>query len=311
MRNSTLQGERNFEIASCSDILTKLNDRTIYNGSEGQKGQRGNPVPVFSKFVPGHQSLSTPRKIVIAALFALGFLLVAAFFLVYFGENDSQAVELTARVPEVGGGQGSGVSTVPAEGNALPEVVLPDATPELRVYVAGAVHRPGVYPLAPGNRLVDGVEAAGGATDDADLEAVNLAMRVEDEGYYYIPAKAVQPAINSERETMDSTSPTPQFPAAATNRPATQSPAEASPSETDGAEPAGPVNLNTATQSELETLPSIGPARARAIIAYREENGPFSAVEEITAVSGIGQGILDNLQGLIAVGDSLHLSAPP
>ena len=61
------------------------------------------------------------------------------------------------------------------------------------------------------------------------------------------------------------------------------------------------MNLNTATQAALETLPSIGPARARAIIAFREENGLFAAVEEITAVSGIGQGILDNLQGLITV----------
>ena len=66
----------------------------------------------------------------------------------------------------------------------------------------------------------------------------------------------------------------------------------------------GLVNLNTATQSDLESLPGIGPARAQAIIAFREQNGFFVAVEEITAVSGIGQGILDNLQGLITVDDA-------
>ena len=65
--------------------------------------------------------------------------------------------------------------------------------------------------------------------------------------------------------------------------------------------PADPVNLNLATQEQLESLPGIGPARARAIIAYRDQSGPFASIDEITAVSGIGQGILNNLQGLITV----------
>lgn len=248
--------------------------------------------------------MSTPRKIAIVVLVALGALLAVAFFLVYFGDNDSQAVELTAPAPVADGSPGSGSSAIPADGITLPEVVPSDEPPQLRVYVAGAVRHPGVYPLAAGDRLVDVVEAAGGAAADADLDAVNLAMRVEDEGYYYIPAKAVQPAATADSEAADGVSPTLQFPEAATNRPATESSDESAKPAIDGAEPAGFVNLNTATQAELETLPSIGPARARAIIAFREENGPFAAIEEITAVSGIGQGILDNLQGLITVGDS-------
>ncbi len=247
--------------------------------------------------------MSTPRKIAIAVLFALGLALAAAFFLVYFGDDDTQAVELTA--PDSGAGEGaeSGSLDNSVEGPVSPEDGLEDSTPELRVYVAGAVRQPGVYPLTSGDRLVDAVEAAGGATDDADLEAVNLAVRVEDEGYYYIPAKSTQSAADADLETADDGSPTPQFPMAATNRPTIGLPDETEETVGDG-EPAGPVNLNTATQPELETLPSIGPARARAIIAYREENGPFAAIEEITAVSGIGQGILDNLQGLITVEDS-------
>ena len=82
--------------------------------------------------------------------------------------------------------------------------------------MAGAVKNPGVYPLMEGDRLVDGVEAAGGATDDANLEEVNLAMRVEDEGYYYIPAKAPRPAADIVAdivtETTEDAFPTPQFP---------------------------------------------------------------------------------------------------
>lgn len=251
--------------------------------------------------MPRNQNLSTPRKIALAGLSALGVLLAAAFFLVYFGENDSQAVELTAVATDVAVVPSSGKPAIPANETASPNVAPAVEAPGLRVYVAGAVRHPGVYPLETGDRLVDGVEAAGGATDDADLEAVNLAMRVEDEGYYYIPLKVTQPVVSSNPETKDDVSSTLQFPEAATNRPATESPAQAAEPVTDGAGPDQPVNLNTATQAELETLPSIGPARARAIVAFREENGPFAAVEEITAVSGIGQGILENVQGLITV----------
>ncbi len=244
--------------------------------------------------------MSTPRKIAIAVLFALSVALAAAFLLVYFGGDDTQAVELTA--PDSGAGEGAESGSVgnPVEGTAFQEDSLEDSAPELRVYVAGAVRQPGVYPLTGGDRLVDAVEAAGGAADDADLEAVNLAVRVEDEGYYYIPAKSAQSTADADLETADDVSPAPQFPDVATNRPTIELPDEREETVGDG-EPDGPVNLNTATQSELETLPSIGPARARAIIAHREENGPFAAVEEITAVSGIGQGILDNLQGLVTV----------
>jgi competence protein ComEA len=231
-------------------------------------------------------------------------LLSVVFFLVYFGEDDSPAVELTAPVAEEAAGLDSDSPAVPTESAVSPEVAAEVAAPALRAYVAGSVRNPGVYPLASGQRLVDVVDAAGGATDDADLEAVNLAMRVEDEGYYYIPAKVAQPVANINRELMDNVPPTPRFPEAATNRPAPSTPDKAVESVDDSGESAGLLDLNTATQAELETLPSIGPARARTIVAYREQNGPFAAVEEITAVSGIGQGILDNLQGLITVGDS-------
>ena len=245
--------------------------------------------------------MSTARKIAIAGLVALGVLLAAAFFFVYFAENGSQTVELTAPASEVANSLDASKPVILADEAVSPDIAPAVETLELRVYVAGAVKSPGVYPLAQGDRLVDGVEAAGGATDDANLEAVNLAMRVEDEGYYYIPARMARPAATGDLEAGNDSSPAALFPRAATNRPGTESPAATEESAVEVTEPGGPVNLNTATQAELEALPSIGPARARAIIAFREENGPFAAVDEITAVSGIGQGILDNLQGLITV----------
>ena len=287
-----------------SNIISQPIDRIAPQRWDGWKGGAGNPVVGYATPLPGLDDLSTPRKIAIVGLLALGVLLAAAFFLVYFGENDTQAVELTALVPDDADSVKSGSPPTPADGPVSGVVSAVDEIPKLRVYVAGAVRHPGVYPLETGDRLVDGVEAAGGATGDADLEAVNLAIRVEDEGYYYIPVKVPQLTANTDLETTADVSPTPQFPEAATNRPAAASPEETGEPVTSSVEPAGPVDLNTATQAELETLPSIGPARARAIVAYREENGPFAAVEEITAVSGIGQGILDNLQGLITVEES-------
>jgi len=248
--------------------------------------------------------LSTPRKIAIAFLLVLGVLLVAAFFLVYFGGNNAGQVELTSPIDGTGASAVSRSPNNPAAEPAPTQITSDDEVTELRVYVAGAVNNPGVYPLAASDRLVDGVEAAGGAMEGADLEAVNLAMRVEDEGYYYIPAKPARPASNAGEKTTVTLTPTARFPGAATNRPTAESTGEAAESGEEDGESVVPVDLNTATQVELETLPSIGPARARAIIAYRDENGPFTAVDEITAVSGIGQGILDNLQGLITVGES-------
>lgn len=233
--------------------------------------------------------------------------LLGLFLYVYYSADDDGLVELTGP-----SSQADGVSTAltarTQDGEAAKD--YPEARPEpegatLRVYVAGAVSRPGVYELAAGDRLVDAVEAGGGAAADADLEAVNLAVRVEDEGYYYIPVKvspreveagpagAVAEGVKDER-----------FPPLAIHFAGDEPSPSDEEVETPGDESGGLIDLNRASQSELETLPGIGPARARAIIAFREQNGPFVAVEEITAVSGIGQGILDNLRGLITVGEN-------
>ena len=276
----------------------------IYSPDKANPERGHNPAEGFPKFPPRQSPLSTPRKIAIAFLLALGVLLVAAFFLVYLQGNDSGQVELTSPIDDAGASAASRSPDNLAVEPAPPQITSEDEVTELRVYVAGAVKNPGVYRLAAGDRLVDGVEAAGGAMEEADLEAVNLAMRVEDEGYYYIPVKSARPASNPDEKSTVTLTPIAGFPEAATNRPTADSPGELDMTSKGNGQPAGPLDLNTATQVELETLPSIGPARARAIIAYRDENGPFTAVDEITAISGIGQGILDNLQGLITVGES-------
>ena len=149
------------------------------------------------------------------------------------------------------------------------EIVLPTATavPEMRVYISGAVRSPGVYPVMEGDRLARVVEAAGGATEDADLAAVNLAARVEDKDHWHIPRLGETVAVA-----------TPQAGALA-----------------------GKVQINSADAEELASLPGIGPVRAEAIMRYREANGPFSSAEDLLAVSGIGPVRLEAIRDLIEV----------
>ncbi|MBM3187253.1 MAG: ComEA family DNA-binding protein [Chloroflexi bacterium] len=162
------------------------------------------------------------------------------------------------------------------------EIIEPTLAPTptespLRVHVAGAVANPGVYVLAPGSRLVDAVEAAGGATADADAERVNLADRLRDGQQVYVPR------VNS---------PVPPNPTPAI--------APASEGRADGAR-GGLININTASAAELDTLPGIGPAYAERIIAYREAHGPFASPDEIMKVQGIGPATYDRIKGQITV----------
>lgn len=144
------------------------------------------------------------------------------------------------------------------------------ATPgPVSVYVSGAVAKPDVYSLARGSLVKDAVAAAGGATGDADLNHVNLAQAISDGMQIYVPHVGEQPTQKAK---------------------GTEAPAVS-----------GPININTATQAELETLPHIGPATAAKIIDYREKHGPFARIEDIQNVSGIGPATFADIKDLITV----------
>ncbi|CAM3815608.1 helix-hairpin-helix domain-containing protein [Mesobacillus zeae] len=138
--------------------------------------------------------------------------------------------------------------------------------------IKGAVRKPGVYNIRSGDRMADLVEKAGGVTEDAETAAINFAMKVTDEMAVYIPRKgeeSIMPAPGGE----------------------------ASPQGGGGQQ----VNLNTATETELDTLPGIGPAKAAAIIEYRETNGPFKSTEGLKEISGIGDKTFEKLASQITV----------
>ncbi|MEP7046425.1 MAG: ComEA family DNA-binding protein [Ilumatobacteraceae bacterium] len=140
------------------------------------------------------------------------------------------------------------------------------------VYVTGAVARPGVYTLAGAARVTDALAAAGGPGADANLNVVNLAATVRDGERVYVPAvgEAVPTVVGADVPVGSS-------------------------------EPAGPVNINSATAEQLDVLPGVGPSTAAAIVAHREQKGPFQTVEQLGDVRGIGPAKLDALRGLVTV----------
>lgn len=168
--------------------------------------------------------------------------------------------------PVSSGGEGS-------QGGAMQPVFI-------KVHVAGAVANPGVYEVDPEGRVQDAVDAAGGLSSNAAPHAVNLAQKLTDGQQVYIPTK--KEAAQGDASAAGS--------------------ASSGVSDSASASAASSlVNINTASEEELDTLPGVGPATAQAIISYRQENGPFAAPEDIQNVSGIGQKKYQDMEGLICV----------
>lgn len=172
----------------------------------------------------------------------------------------------------------------------------------VRVHVAGAVNNPGVYTLPAQGRAVDAIAAASGAAADADLDRVNLAGALSDGVQIYVPHRGetaapaqIQPNGGTANVGQGNTA---QSGAAQNNAPQPARTLTASGSAQKGSTP---VNINTATAEELQSLPRIGPAMAQRIIAWREAHGGFRSVDELDAVPGIGPSMLENLRPLVTV----------
>jgi len=138
------------------------------------------------------------------------------------------------------------------------------------VHILGAVANPGLYELSDGERAIDAVAAAGGFAENADQAQLNLARFVSDGEQIIVPiiGQAPPPGASAQPGVLGQS---------------------------------GKVNLNTADAAALETLPRVGPALAARIIAWRESNGRFGAIEELTSVSGIGEKTFDGLRELVTV----------
>ncbi len=152
---------------------------------------------------------------------------------------------------------------------SAPEIVVRDSaqTRTISVQVSGAVVMPGVYDLDPDARLEDAIRAAGGASSEADLAALNLARRLKDGENIDIPAIRPTPG----------------------------------PGTVPAAEDDDRIDINLASAEELDLLPGIGPAIADAIIEYRTDNGPFASVDELARVPGISARMVDTMRDQVTI----------
>lgn len=159
-----------------------------------------------------------------------------------------------------------------------PVVLLPSPTPKpIQVYITGAVNHPGVFLLPRESRVRDAVLVAGGFMEGADVGQINLAKVLVDGEHFEVPG----------------TSPfaTPQLTIGGDGLLVTPTP------------PKGQaVNINTASEQDLEGLPGIGPTTAQAIIDYREANGPFATIDDLSKIPGMGPETMKKLEGLITTG---------
>ena len=174
-----------------------------------------------------------------------------------------------------------------------------ESSEKIYVYITGEVNSPGVVLLDNGSRIVDAIEAAGGVTDKANITKVNLVYILQDGMKINIPNQNdLKNNENFEYITMSSGD---EKNDANINNSASNTSSEESSSNKESAFKISVVNINTATQTELETLPGIGPSLALKIINYRKENGKFSSIEDIKNVSGIGDAKFENIKNYIRV----------
>jgi len=220
--------------------------------------------------------LDRPR---IALYIALG--LVVCFLGVRYLRGQPDSVPADAGAGSVPAPPGQPTQPAAGDGAASVQVDRADGG-RVTVHVAGAVRRPGLYRLAAGSRIDDALRRAGGPRARADLTAVNLATKLEDGRQVIVPERGSGAA-----------------PAGAASGPGSGSGSAAAGGA--GSAPAAPVNLNTATLEQLDTLDGIGPGIGQRIIDYREQHGGFRNVDELGEVPGIGDKRMATLRPLVTV----------
>jgi len=158
---------------------------------------------------------------------------------------------------------------------------------KITVYISGAIQKPGIVTIESNKRLFDAIKMLGGTSEDADLNRVNMAIKLEDEKHYIVPR--IGEVISVEDEEINQVSNSGQTNTSNSNA---NKPDQNKSSK---------VNINTADVKELDTLPGIGEATANKIIQHREDNGKFKSIGDIKNVNGIGEKKFDNIKDLISV----------
>lgn len=155
---------------------------------------------------------------------------------------------------------------------------------KITIFISGEVKSPGVVELYSEDRLMDGVKKCGGVTDEADMNRINLAMKISDEGHYIIPkiGEDIENVKDKGKETVNQTQ-------------------NLNDDKSEQNKENNKININNASLLELDSLPGVGEVTAQKIMDYREENTKFKSIEEIKNVKGIGENKFNNLKDYISI----------
>ena len=200
------------------------------------------------------------KKIVVIVLIIV---LIAIVYYIYITNNDSESFSIEDKFL-----------------NKIENETKEEKNEEkrIKVHVDGCVVKPGIVEIEEGARISDAIEKAGGLTDEANISKINLAYILEDGIKIHIPSHTE----TEEEKNMEENYLTGE-----------------NESQTTSKKTSGKININTASQAELQTLPGIGDSTAQKIINYRGENGKFSSIEDIKNVKGIGQSKYETIKDLI------------
>lgn len=204
---------------------------------------------------------------------AIGLLLMGYYF---FTQTPSDTLESSQQM-------NSFIQVETEKGETIEENLVEERSLQhIYVDIKGAVRCPGMYQLEHGTRVYDVIQAAEGLTDDAASDTINLARLLEDQMMIYIPTLGEVEANVTHSNNL-------------TDQPNFLLP------QTESAGSSDLVNINSADQAQLETLPGIGPAKAQAIIQYRQDFGSFKNVQDLLEVSGIGEKTFKQLEDMVTV----------
>ena len=222
--------------------------------------------------------LKTKQRIILI----IGIIIISIFIIYYVYTKDGnnfEIIEENVLIPEE-------EKILEDEGNVNEDETIKEVEEKnIMVHITGAVKNEGVVYLDSDSRVINAIEEAGGATQEADLSKINLVFPLQDGMKIYIPSIYDDENIENEIEEDEYI---------------TKSSDEII-SEQSSKEAESKVNINKATQTELETLPGIGPSTALKIIEYRENEGKFKKIEDIKEVSGIGEAKFEKIKDFIEI----------
>lgn len=207
------------------------------------------------------EKIINKRNIFIAVL--IGVLIVGTIWFYFYKDNDTMLI-IDDADEDILSSEENNSEITPTE---------KEQSHQIMVHIVGQVKNPGVAILTEGERLIDALDKLGGPLEEADLERVNLSQKLRDEEKIYIP-KIGEEIIDSDNNTSTNSS-----------------------QEQDD----GKININTADQSQLKTLPGIGDALSSRIIEYRKTHGEFKSIEEIKEVERIGEKVFNELKEKIKI----------